>query len=48
MCELAQRGMFNVEYTKTSIDQKLNHAWNFPSIKVIGFQVFKKAIQLSN
>ena len=48
VCELAQGGMFKVEYAKTSIDQKLNHAWNFPSIKVTGFQFFKKAIQLSN
>ena len=26
MCELAKGGMFKVEYTGTSIDQKLNHA----------------------
>ena len=34
VCELAKGGMFKVEYAKTSIDQKLNHAWNFPNIKV--------------
>ena len=34
MCELAKRGMFKVEYAETSIDQKLNHAWNCPIIKV--------------
>ena len=34
MCELAKGGMFKVEYAETSIDQKLNHAWNFPNIKV--------------
>ena len=34
MCELAQGGMFKVEYAETSIDQKLNHAWNSPIIKV--------------
>ena len=34
MCELAKGGMFNVEYAGTSIDQKPNHAWNCPIIKV--------------
>ena len=34
MCELAKGGMFRVEYVGTSIDQKLNHAWNCPMIKV--------------
>ena len=34
MCELAKGGMFKVEYAGTSIDQKLNHAWNFSIIKV--------------
>ena len=34
MCELAKGGMFKVEYAETSIDQKLNHAWNCPIIKV--------------
>ena len=34
MCELAKGGMFKVEYAKTSIDQKLNHAWNCSNIKV--------------
>ena len=34
VCELAKRGMFKVEYAETSIDQKLNHAWNCPIIKV--------------
>ena len=34
VCELAKGGMFKVEYTGTSIDQKLNHAWNYSIIKV--------------
>ena len=34
VCELAKGGMFKVEYAETSIDQKLNHAWNCPIIKV--------------
>ena len=34
VCELAKGGMFKVEYAGTSIDQKLNHAWNFSIIKV--------------
>ena len=34
VCELAKGGMFKVEYVETSIDQKLNHAWNCPIIKV--------------
>ena len=34
MCELAKGGMFKVEPAKTSIDQKLNYAWNCPIIKV--------------
>ena len=34
MCELAKGGMFKVEYAETSIDQKLNHAWNCSSTKV--------------
>ena len=34
VCELAKGGMFKVEYVETSIDQKLNHAWNRPIIKV--------------
>ena len=34
MCELAKGGMFKVEHAETSIDQKLNHVWNFPIIKV--------------
>ena len=32
--ELAKGGMFKVEYAETSIDQKLNHSWNCPIIKV--------------
>ena len=48
VCELAQGGMFKVEHAETSIDQKLNHAWNCPTIKVTNrvsnFQL--KAIQL--
>ena len=34
VCELGKGGMFRVEYVGTSIDQKLNHAWNCPIIKV--------------
>ena len=34
VCELAKWGMFKVEYAETSIDQKLNHAWNCPIISV--------------
>ena len=34
MCELAKGGMFKVEPAETSIDQKLNYAWNCPIIKV--------------
>ena len=34
VCELAKRGMFKVEYVETSIDEKLNHAWNCSNIKV--------------
>ena len=34
VCELAKGGMFKVEYSGTSIDQKLNHAWNYSNIKV--------------
>ena len=34
VCELAKGGTFRVEYAGTSIDQKLNHAWNCPIIKV--------------
>ena len=34
VCELAKGGMLKVEYAGTSIDQKLNHAWNFSIIKV--------------
>ena len=34
LCELSKGGMFKVEYAETSIDQKLNHAWNCPIIKV--------------
>ena len=34
VCELAKGGMFKVEYAETSIDQKLNHAWNCSNIKV--------------
>ena len=28
VCELAKGGMFKAEYAGTSIEQKLNHAWN--------------------
>ena len=34
VCDLAKGGMFKVKNAKTSIDQKLNHAWNCSSIKV--------------
>ena len=34
VCELAKGGMFKVEYAGTSIDQKLNHAWNCSNTKV--------------
>ena len=34
VCESAKGGMFKVEYAGTSIDQKLNHAWNCSIIKV--------------
>ena len=34
VCELAKGGMFKVEYAGTSIDSKLNHAWNGSIIKV--------------
>ena len=50
VCELAQRGNFQVEHAGPSIDQKLNQIWNCSSIKatckVSIFQL--KAIQLSN
>ena len=50
VCELAQGGMFKVEYAKTSIDQKLNQTWNCSSIKVTyRVSIFPlKAIQLFN
>ena len=34
VCELAKGGIFKVEYAETSIDQKLNHAWNCSNIEV--------------
>ena len=34
MCELAKGGVYKVEYARTSIDQKLNHAWNCSIIRV--------------
>ena len=34
VCELAKGAMFKDEYAGTSIDQKLNHAWNCSIIKV--------------
>ena len=50
VCELAKGGMFKVEHAETSIDQKLNHAWDCPIIKatyrVSIFQI--KGIQLFN
>ena len=50
VCELAQGGMFKVEYAKTSIDQKLNQIWNCSSFKVINRASIcqLKAIQLFN
>ena len=50
VCDLAQDGMFKVEYAEISIGQKLNHAWNCPIIKVTyRVSIFQlKAIQLSN
>ena len=50
VCELVKGGMFKVEHARTLIDQKLNHAWNCPIVKVTYrvsiFQI--KAIQLFN
>ena len=34
VCELDKGGMLKVDYAGTSIDQKLNHAWNCSIIKV--------------
>ena len=34
VCELAKGGMFKVAYAETSIDQKLNHAWNCSITKI--------------
>ena len=34
VCELAKGEMLKVEYAETSIDQKLNHAWNCSNIEV--------------
>ena len=50
VCELAKWGMFKVEYAETSIDQKLNHAWNCLNIKVTNkVSILQlKAIQLFN
>ena len=42
VCELAKRGVFKVEYAGTSIDQKLNHAYNCSIIKVTyGASIFQ-------
>ena len=50
VCELAQRGNFQVEHAEPSTDQKLFQTWNCSSIKatckVSIFQL--KAIELSN
>ena len=50
VCELAKGGMFKLNTLKTSIDQKLNHAWNSPIVKVTyRVSIFQlKAIQLFN
>ena len=34
VCELAKGGMFKVAYAETSIDKKLNHAWNCSNAKI--------------
>ena len=34
VCELAKGGMLKDDYAGTSIDQKLNHAWNCSNIEV--------------
>ena len=34
VCELAKGGMFKVAYAETSIEKKLNQAWNCSNIKV--------------
>ena len=34
VCEIAKGEMFKVQYAGTSINQKLNHAWNCSIIKV--------------
>ena len=34
VCELAKGRMFKVAYAETSIDQKLNHAWNCSITKI--------------
>ena len=49
VCELAKGGMFELK-TEISIDQKLNHAWNCPIIKVTyRVSIFQlKLIQLFN
>ena len=50
VCELAKGEMFKVEHAGTSIDQKLNHAWNCPIVKVTyRVSIFQlKEIQLFN
>ena len=50
VCALAKAGIFKVENVETSIDQKLNHAWNYPIIEVTyRVSIFQlKAIQLFN
>ena len=50
VCDLAQGGMFKVEFAKTSFDQKLTHAWNCSNIKVTNrVSILQlKAIQLFN
>ena len=50
VCELAQRGNFQVEHAEPSTDQKLNQIWNCSSIKATcKVSIFRlKEIQLSN
>ena len=50
VCELVQRGNFQVEHAGPSTDQKLNQKWNCSSIKATcKVSIFRlKAIQLPN
>ena len=51
VCELSKGGMFKVEYTGTSIDQKLIHAWNCSMIKITyraSILQFKERVETQN